>query len=86
MSTKQEARERLLALLTKPPHKGRQLRKADAATLSLIDDAMGFLAAANAHALAAACPASVKKIKSAMKSLDGARRHAERAIRAQSQQ
>jgi hypothetical protein len=60
--------------------RGRGLRPADGYTIQQIDLADRHLKKALSLLNKAGCPASVKKVQSAVKSVGGARRHAERRL------
>ena len=58
----------------------RRLRPAGARTLEDIRVAYGHLRSALDYLRRAGCPASAKKVRSALKSTEGAHRHAQRRV------
>lgn len=63
----------------------RPLRPANGATLDMIDDAIALLREAREWLGAADCPRAQKAVVRALKSAEGARRHAERRGRTMEQ-
>lgn len=54
----------------------KKIRKTENRHIEMIEQALACLAAAREYLKLAECPATLKKVRSAIKSADGARRHA----------